>query len=223
MQLTKMRRNHAFLLSAVLLFTAWTIAAMTPLMSRADQAITLSLQRYASPTLDAGFFLVRYVGDIRATVILAFLIGISLIRTGRARMAVMLWALVVGGSVVELIGKHWVTPLGVLDSFKRPRLDLHGVPVLTLHTLRHILQTPYGYPSGHAFRVLLLAVVGWMAWRPTVGRDVWLLRSALITGVALIGLALVYLGDHRASEVVGGYLLGIICVGPLRAAKGDGE
>ncbi len=222
MQLTKLRRHYAFLLSAVLLFTAWTIAAMTPLMSRADQAITLSLQRYASPKLDAGFFLVGSVGDVRATAILASLIGILLIRTGRTRIAVTLWALFVGGSIVELIGKHWMV-MGALDSFKRPDLDLHRVPVLPPHTLQHILQPPHGYPSGHAFRALLIAVVGWTGWRPALGRDLWRKRSALITGVALMGVALVYKGDHRASEVIGGYLLGIVCVGPLRAARGDVE
>jgi membrane-associated phospholipid phosphatase len=187
---------------------------MSPVIARVDQAVTLSLQRYASPPLDAGFTLIRNVGNLPVSVILALLIGVSLIRTGRARIALMLWALFAGGSIVELIGQHWL-PSSMPSSLERPDLDtLNPITVRTpgLTILKRILQPPYAYPSGHAFRVLLLAAGAWIAWWSTRAEYDRVSRPAvLVTGVALMGVALVYLGDHRVSEVLGGYLLGVIC------------
>ena len=222
-----MRRSHTFFLWTVLLFTAWTSAVMTPVMARADQAVTLSLQRYDSPSLDAGLTLIRNVGNLPVTVFLALLIGVSLIRTDRTPLALTLWALFVGGSLLELVGQHWL-PSSPPSSLERP--DLHFLDHITVRLpgliiLKRILQPPYGYPSGHAFRVLLLAAGAWIAWWWTTGvEDDRISKPAvLVAGVALMGIALVYLGDHRMSEVVGGYLLGVICLGVLSSVHERGR
>jgi len=214
-----LRHSKAFL-SSILIFAAWTLMAITPLMFEADRAISLSVHRFLSQKLQGGFSLVLVIGNFEVTVLLVLLTGAWLIRTGRTQVAVTLWALFVGGSIVELLAKYWVLQLDVPDSIRSPRLNLHGVPVLTFHTLGHILQAPYGYPSGHAFRLLLLAAVGWMAWRPIADRNLLLIRSLLIIGGALMGVMLVHSGGHQSSEVVGGYLLGAICIMPLSAAFG---
>lgn len=191
-------------------------------MLKADRAIFRSLHRYLPTDLNRQFGIVRAAGSIEVATVLVVMTSIVLIRTGRARLAVILWLVFIGGNTVELLGKHLLPQLSVLDPLNRLALSFHPPPDLTYYILEEVLHPPYGYPSGHAFRVLLLAAVGWLAWNPTAGRYLTLLRSGLKFGftivIGLVGVALVYLGDHRASEVIGGYLLGTICVAAFNAA-----
>jgi len=215
------RRRYVILLASIVIFTIWTVIAITPLMLEADQAVVQFLHRYLSPTLTQAFALVSGIGKIEVATVLALLTGISLIRSGRTQTALMLWALFMGGNIAELLGKHLLPHLSLVSLLSRPSLISYPAPDLTAYVLEDILHPPYGYPSGHAFRVLLLGTVGWWTWRPTAGRYVTLLRSGLGSGLiivgVLVGVALVYLRDHRASEVIGGYLLGIICIATLNA------
>ncbi len=80
----------------------------------------------------------------------------------------------------------------------------------------------YGYPSGHAFRTLLLAAGAWVTWRSHASVARRRLRTALVLFVGLMGLALVYLGDHWTSEVVGGYLLAVLCILVINAVAPSG-
>jgi undecaprenyl-diphosphatase len=80
------------------------------------------------------------------------------------------------------------------------------------------IETPYSYPSGHAFRTLLLAAALWLTWGGGADRPRTRLRYVLIAVVVLMGAALIYLGDHWTSEVIGGYALAASCLVPLRSA-----
>ncbi len=201
------RQHYTVLALRAVLLAAWTIVAMTPLSARVDQALTVSVQRMASPVLDVGLSLVTIAGNVEVTVGLALLIGITLVRSGRIQTGVTLWGVFVGGSAAEWIGKHWLPHAGVLASLQRSRLNI----------LHYVVHTPYAYPSGHAFRTLLLAVAAGIAWWPLAGRVSGPIRYAPAAAAGLMGLALVYLGDHWASEVVGGYLLAILCIWPISA------
>lgn len=198
------------LLLAIALFAAWTIVALTPVGARFDRAITITLQRIASPTLDVGFSLITVLGNIEVTVLLVLLIGLILIRTGRGRAAIVVWTLFAGGSAFEWLAKHQFPHAGVPRELRRPGVNW----------LHYVIQTPYGYPSGHSFRTLLLAAATLMTWQ-SMGRTApRRLRDVLVLVVGLMGLALVYLGDHWMSEVVGGYLLAIVCIHMVIAASG---
>lgn len=200
-------KDRTSLLLAVLLFAAWTPLALTPLVAGMDRAITLLVQRYASPLLDVTFALITIAGNIEVTVVLVLLIGLVLIRSGRVEMALTLWALFAGGSIVEWIIKHHLPHFGVLLPHRRPHLNL----------LHRMIRTPYSYPSGHAFRTLLLGVAACMTWWPSTDGARGLRRPGVVVGVVagLMGFALVYLGDHWASEVVGGYLMAMLCILPM--------
>ncbi len=204
------RRGYTIFILGLALFAAWTVAAMTSAVGRADWAIAFSLQRFASSSLDTLSSLITIAGNAEVTVALVLLIGIVFARTRRTRVAVVLWALFIGGSLIELIGKHWLPHPGVPVWLHRPPLNLW----------HHIFRTSYAYPSGHAFRTLLLAAATWKAWSPE-GRSRRLMRYGLVTVVLLMGLALAYLGDHWASEVVGGYLLALMSVGLLADGASD--
>src|SRR2546426_6191674 len=120
-----------------------------------------------------------------------------------------LWAIFIGGSGIEWIFKHWLPHPGVPESLQRPGVN----------TLHYILRTPYSYLSGHAFRTLLLATVASWLWSgpERSQRGLPYLLGAAVGGM---GVALVYLGDHWASEVIGGDLLAAPRLSPLpRGAK----
>ncbi len=143
----KTTRLSAGLLVSVLLLAAWTLVALTPVLAQIDRAITIVLQRVASTGLDIGFSLITILGNAEVTSLLALVIGIVLIRTGRAPLAIVIWALFAGGSAFEWIAKH--------------RLPHPSVPLELqrrgINTLHYMIRTPFGYPSGHAFRTLFLA------------------------------------------------------------------
>ncbi len=208
----KASRLFIALLGSILLFAAWTIGALMPVLAQIDHAITITLQRVASTPLDIGFSLITILGNAEVTALLVLVVGMVLIRTGRAPLAIVVWALFVGGSAFEWIAKHQVPHASV-------PLELQRRGINTLH---YVIRTPYGYPSGHAFRTVLLAAATWVTWRPRAGVARWWLRAALVLLAGFMGVALVYLGDHWASEVVGGYLLAVLCMLVISAVASSG-
>ena len=194
-----MKRDHAVLLAAGITLGAWTVAARTPPLAQADLAVTRWLQQYASPALDVISSIITIAGNVEVTVVLAVLIAVALARRGRMQLSVALWAVFIGGLAVEWIVKHWLPHPGVPESLRRPGVNI----------LHYLVRTPYSYPSGHAFRTMLLATAASLL-RAQTSRWRRLLPYVLGAAVALMGVALVYLGDHWASEVIGGYLLAVL-------------
>jgi undecaprenyl-diphosphatase len=203
-------KGQAVFVAALVAFGAWTAAVFTPSLATADLAITRWLQQYASPTLDTVLSLLTLLGNAEITIVLVILMGIVLVRRGQAPLAIALWAVFIGGTAIEWSAKHWLPHANVPESLQR-----HG-----LNIYHHQFRTPYSYPSGHAFRTLLLATVIPGLWTRSREGAAWLpyLLGAL---VVLMGVALVYQGDHWASEVVGGFLLASVAVVFLRAQRGE--
>lgn len=105
---------------------------------------------------------------------------------GETRAAVTWCALWVAGNAVELIGK-----VGV----ERPALHQGAV---------HVTAFDHSLPSGHTIRSLVVAAA--LAWTWRHGR----LAFAWAAGVAL---ALVALGAHTPTDVVGGVLVAVLLAG----------
>jgi len=203
-------KGQAAFVAALVAFGAWTAAVFSPSLATADLAITRWLQQYASATLDTLLSVITFLGNAEVTVVLVVLMGIVLVRRGQAPLAIALGAVFIGGSAIEWATKHSLPHASVPESLQR-----HG-----LNIFHHQFHTPYSYPSGHAFRTFLLAAaVSWIWMRARDG-GAWL-RYLLGALVVLMGVALVYLGDHWASEVVGGFLLASVAVALLRPQRGE--
>jgi membrane-associated phospholipid phosphatase len=119
---------------------------------------------------------------IVAVVVAATLLFVFLRDAGRRPVSVWPAVAVFGMAMAALLLRHLAS--GVPRSLAGMLTGLAG----------------YGYPSGHVARTTVLAGTA--------------LRRLPVLGAGIVGammLALVYLGDHWASEVLGGLCLGWAC------------
>lgn len=137
------------------------------------------------------------VGDLIPWVVLTWLVGLALFFSGRRLAAVWFFAAITADGVAALVKIAFALP--------RPPggelLDLAGGP-------------SYAYPSGHVARtVVLLGLVAWIALqevphlrRPFLAPTI---AVAVVLGVVLMAVARIGAGQHWASDVLGGALLGV--------------
>jgi membrane-associated phospholipid phosphatase len=168
---------------------------------RWDVAVTVWLQ-HAAPAPDAPAAIFVFLGDAEVSIPLVVLAGLVLRRRAPERTRTALW-LAAGMIVTSAIafGLKFVLPhLGPPPELQRitPR---YGVSV----------PQPYSFPSGHTMRTTVFALGA-------------LRRTPLAAAALIIAMmaALVYLGDHWTSDVLGGLCLGWACAEaarPFRPAR----
>ena len=108
-----------------------------------------------------------------------------------------------------------VVNLGLKELVSRPRPD----PELWL-----VAETGYAFPSGHAvFAASFLGALIWLAGReavldghPLARRTV---QAALVLLILAIGLSRVNLGVHWPSDVIGGFLFGVLYLSLLTSIR----
>jgi membrane-associated phospholipid phosphatase len=188
---------------ALVVFVVLTWAASLPIAHRWDERVTVWLQ-HAAPAPDVPAAALVFLGNAEV-VFLAVILGAAYFFRSRQDPALggaALWlaAGLIGVSLLAVALKHLIVHPGPPPALQRPifRLGLHA-------------DTPYSFPSGHTLRTTLLAGV--------------VLRGApWLAGLAVLGMmtALVYLGDHWLSDVLGGLCLGWAAVqiaGAIRTAR----
>jgi membrane-associated phospholipid phosphatase len=137
-----------------------------------------------------------FCGDAEVVIPAVALVGLLLWRGALPRARTALW-LAVGLTVTSLIAlvlKFVLPHPGPPQEFQRV-VQRVGLGV----------QQPYSFPSGHTTRVTFFTIAA-LGRAPLAG-------AALV--VAMI-VALVYLGDHWTSDVLGGLCLGWACAEAAR-------
>lgn len=141
---------------------------------------------------------------------------------GSRRRRLALWCGYLGGSVIELLAKHWIhTPLPTpsAEPLWLIRLGndtnigpsqvgawLHALhPRSSSNAANALLHG--SYPSGHTFRITYLSAIwlGLRRWR-------WVVLIAMITAVCVVAT-----GGHWIGDAVGGFSLAMTISGPLLA------
>ena len=83
-------------------------------------------------------------------------------------------------------------------------------PMLLVHVAHHLPGS--SFPAGHVLNLTVFA--GFLCYLTCVHLAPSWLRTALIAllvaMIALMGIARIYAGEHWPSDVLGGYLLGIL-------------
>jgi membrane-associated phospholipid phosphatase len=173
--------------TALLLFLGVAAATFLLPSHRLDVAVTAWLQR-AAPGPDVAASVFVFLGDAEVVIPAAVLAGLVLWPRHRARAAAALW-LAAGLAVLSgvAVALKFVLPHpGPPPEFQR-EVARFGVG----------LTQPFSFPSGHTTRTTFIAATA--------------LRRAPLIAATVVGAmmtALVYLGDHWTSDVVGGLCIG---------------
>lgn len=158
--------------------------------TRADVAIELAVQHTSWGSLAALFGLVDWLEGVRQAMLAIATVVVVALLNRRASWFAFLCFLSGGG--------YWLAQ----ELIRRPRPS-----AALVHVVRH--TSDYSFPSGHEVfftwwvTVLTVALVAPLAPRLLV--PAWLLAAVLVVFVAISRL---WEGEHWATDVVGGVLLG---------------
>jgi membrane-associated phospholipid phosphatase len=185
----------AVALAAFLALALWaTGAAYSPF----DVVITQFLQSARAPAFARFMEAVSAPGNGPEALILASLLIVAVAVAG------LRWEATVAALAALL---SYALAFWVKEVVRRPR------PAAPLVEVFQKLAN-YSFPSGHVLFYTgfygFLAYLAFVRLKPSPARTV--LVCALLAAVALVGPSRIYLGEHWASDVLGGYLLGSIIV-----------
>lgn len=161
-----------------------------------DQSVTDYVTSFRTPGLNSAFQFITDLGDFHAYLIMTIAVGIFFFFKLKNKKFIL--------QLIGVVILSFLVNLALKEFFDRARPTLeHMVVVKTL-----------SYPSGHAmsamsyygFLIYLSFHIKMNKWLRTF---LTLLFSVLIF---LIGLSRVYLGVHFPSDVVGGFIGGLIWV-----------
>lgn len=166
-----------------------------------DVWFALRVQELSHPVLSWLTQATNWLGQgVPQTLGVSLVVG-AVLFAGRFRAEALL---VLAASLARLLN----TPIKMLINSPRPTLDLVGVTE----------EAPgLGYPSGHAmgaallFGALIIVI-------PAVVRRRWLavlLQTAAVVIILLTGFGRIASGAHWPSDVLGGYLWGLLLLQPL--------
>lgn len=185
----------------VLVVLALALAAHAMNVLPGDLPLTRELQESRNPFVFGLLYGVSWIGFGVQSVIIA-LVALALLLLFRLRLEALFAAIaVVGAGLLNTLLKAVVG---------RPRPETNLV-----HVVQQI-NSP-SFPSGHVMHYTIfygfLAFIIATHFRPSLVRN--LLLGILITLIVLVGPSRVYLGEHWPTDVLGAYLISILCLVPL--------
>lgn len=197
-------RTKLFLLSILfaLFFTYFSYIVAKERWQQTDFDTTVKLQDHVSRRFDGIFSYFSLLGSVEVTI--GFCLVMVFLSLARKRfLAIIGWLMIVPASMAEVFGKLILFHPGPPVLFHRSLLPTN-LPTFYIHT-------NFSYPSGHMTRTIFIitvfaCVVIFAAKNSPMYRVIVLCLLALLA--FLMGFTRVYLGEHWASDVLGGSLLG---------------
>lgn len=182
----------------LIIFIIFSIAVFFTPYFNLDLLISQKIQNISSPLFANFMWFVSSLGNQPLIVIVVGVISL-LLYLFKLKTAAIFCPLSVAGSA--LTGSL----IKIFINRSRPSSDYVRVMVSL---------SDKSYPSGHvlAFTVLFGFLVYLLIKKIGYKVQAILLSTILITLIFAIGISRIYLGAHWASDVLGGYLLGTICL-----------
>lgn len=193
-----------------LLLVLFALLALLVISDRADpvdQAILIWVQEDSSIRVDQIALEITALGSALVAAVLC-LIATGLLWNDARRAALLLWPALIGGLILSRAFK-------LLFARERPELFDRGITY----------TRGASYPSGHALTaIVVFTLLAYLTWQRTTSAAAhFLVITSWLALVLLVGWSRIYLGVHYPSDVVGGYLLGLLwaffCIAPLRPAR----
>lgn len=183
-----------------LFFVVFSYLVHKNVFTQVDFNTTVRLQDNLSRRFDQPFSLFSEVGAFEVMLIL--LIIILVLRRS-------LWGVVAFGlfgvfHLIEIYGKTFVQQLPPPHFMLRTE---HLVDFPQFH-----VRSEFSYPSGHAGRAAFLTVlIGILVWRSpklSKAQKIFIISLLAMYDIAMF-ISRIYLGEHWATDVIGGALLGV--------------
>jgi undecaprenyl-diphosphatase len=161
------------------------------MLTALDQQISILVTENRSDFLTAIFSVFSFLGNWQFIVLAMLLIIIVL--------ALKKKTLFIAPFILAVAGSSFLTYLGKLY-FARPR-PLYSV----------FMETGFSLPSGHAtVAVAFFACLAFILVKLNFEKKSGLIYSSAILIILLIGFSRIYLGAHYLTDILAGYLIGLV-------------
>lgn len=180
----------------VLIFIFITINVIRQNTNDFDSYVYQGVSKYISPGLTDTMKLITFFGSGQFLTALAFILIIAFFRKEK-------YSFYTSMIIINLILSSLLN-VGFKYIFHRDRPDI----------LRLIDISGYSFPSGHSMAAMsFYGFLIYLCCKNYNTRWKYLIISLLASLIMFIGLSRVYLGVHYASDVLGGFFLGISWIG----------